>query len=209
MKGKENEMSKRKLFELGGIASAVVLIGFGIGALVMGIDGRDTVRSNLKQEQISFGDAAKDPTVPAKYSGQLVDTGDEARAFAVMMRGHALEATNGLTYAQMGRFLAADGKGEDGQGGTNSADLAATDPKTGEPVSNPARQTWVTETALSTALNTAYMAERISLFSIVVGIALLLAGVGFGVLAIGGALRRIEARQPAAKLAAGQPIPTS
>jgi hypothetical protein len=47
----------------------------------------------------------------------------------------------------------------------------------------------VIETALSTALNTSYMAERISLFGIVMGVALLLAGIGFGILAIGGALR--------------------
>jgi F0F1-type ATP synthase membrane subunit c/vacuolar-type H+-ATPase subunit K len=38
-------------------------------------------------------------------------------------------------------------------------------------------------------LNTAYMADQISLFGIVVGIALLLSGIGFGILAIGGALR--------------------
>ena len=41
----------------------------------------------------------------------------------------------------------------------------------------------MTETALSTALNVSYMAEQLSLFSLVVGIALLLAGVGFIVLA--------------------------
>ena len=52
---------------------------------------------------------------------------------------------------------------------------------------------WVTETALSTALNVSYMATQLSLFSLVVGIALLLAGVGFIVLAAGGALRRGEA----------------
>jgi hypothetical protein len=50
----------------------------------------------------------------------------------------------------------------------------------------------VTETALTTALNTAYMAEQLALFGIVVGVALLLAGIGFGVLAIGGALRNQE-----------------
>jgi hypothetical protein len=42
---------------------------------------------------------------------------------------------------------------------------------------------------LTTALNTSYMAEQISLFGIVVGVALLLAGIGFGILAIFGALR--------------------
>jgi hypothetical protein len=49
---------------------------------------------------------------------------------------------------------------------------------------------WVTETALSTAVNVSYMATQLSLFSLVVGIALLLAGVGFIVLAVGGTLKR-------------------
>ena len=55
-----------------------------------------------------------------------------------------------------------------------------------------ARNLWVTETALSTALNTSYMAESLSLFGIVVGIALLLSGIGFAILAVGGTLRRTE-----------------
>ena len=182
----------RKLFEIGGLVAAVVLIAFGVGALVMGVNGRSTVRDNLAQEQISFGDAAKDPTVPKQYSGELVNTGDKARAFAKMMRRHTLVATKGLTYAQMGRFEAKPGapaKATDGQGGTNDPAYAATDPQTKQPVSNPARNIWVTETGLTTALNTAYMAERISVFGIVVGIALLLTGFGFAILAIGGALR--------------------
>jgi hypothetical protein len=185
----------RKLFEIGGLVAAAVLIAFGVGALVMGIDGRSTVRDNLAQEQIYFGDAAKDPTVPKQYSGELVNTGAEARAFANMMRGHALEATQGHTYAQMGRFQAKPGApaaATDGQGGTNDPKYAATDPQTKQPISNPARNIWVTETGLTTALNTAYMAERISVFGIVVGIALLLTGFGFAILAIGGALRNRE-----------------
>jgi hypothetical protein len=36
------------------------------------------------------------------------------------------------------------------------------------------------------------MAEQLSLFSIVVGVALLLTGIGFSILAIGGALRNPE-----------------
>src|SRR5213593_4872235 len=186
-------MNIKKALEWGGIAAGVVLIAFGVTALVMGVSGRSTVRDNLAAEQIYFGDAATDPTVPKQYSKQLVNTGAEARAFAKMMRGHTLEATHGLTYAQMGRFVAKPGtpaKLTDGQGGTNDPKYAVTDPKTG-PVSNPARNIWVTETALTTALNTAYMAERIALFGIVVGIALLLSGIGFLVLALGGAIRRV------------------
>jgi len=41
----------------------------------------------------------------------------------------------------------------------------------------------VTETALTTALNVSYMAERLSVFGLVVGIALLLTGVGLVILA--------------------------
>ena len=41
---------------------------------------------------------------------------------------------------------------------------------------------WVNETALTTALNTAYFAESVATFAIVMGIALLLAGLGFAVL---------------------------
>src|SRR5207237_10205911 len=80
----------------------------------------------------------------------------------------------------------------DFQGGTNDPTYAAANPTTKQPVSNGRRDLWVTETALTTALNTSYMASQISLFGIVVGIALLLSGIGFGLLAIGGALRNPE-----------------
>jgi hypothetical protein len=103
------------------------------------------------------------------------------------MRKHALEATGNQTYAQMGRFLDKNGNP------TSDESKAAKDPKTGQPVENGKRQLWVTETALSTALNTAYMGERIGLFGIAMGIALLLTGIGFLVLTLGGALRRSEA----------------
>ena len=111
-------------------------------------------------------------------AGEEIDTGSEARCFAEYMRIHALEASGGLTYAEMGRYATADGSAK----GTNDAEQAVKD-DAGQPVSNSARNLWVTETALSTALNVSYMAEQLSLFSLVVGIALLLAGVGFIVLA--------------------------
>jgi hypothetical protein len=94
------------------------------------------------------------------------------------MRKHTLEATGGQTYAQMGRYLDDSGKP------TNDEKAAATDPKSGKPVENPLRQLWVTETALSTALNTAYFAESVATFAIVMGFALLLTGIGFLVLTI-------------------------
>jgi hypothetical protein len=187
----------RKFFEIGGLVAAAVLIAFGAGALIMSIQGRNTVRDSLRVEQI-VGSPDMTPALiaaEAKKAGlptsialptvavanKAIDTGARARAFASYMRIHTLEASGGLTYAQMPRFASADGKG------TNDEKAAVQ--VNGKPLDNPVRNLWVTETALTTALNTSYLAERISLFGIVVGIALLLSGIGFGVLAVGGALR--------------------
>jgi hypothetical protein len=124
-------------------------------------------------------------------AGQSVDTGSEARCFAEYMRIHALEATGGQTYAQMPRYATADGKG------TNDAAQALT--RNGQPVSNAARDIWVTETALTTALNTSYFAQSVALFAIVMGAALLLTGIGFlllttGLLAATGEAIRVRRR---------------
>ncbi len=215
----------RKAFEIGGILAAAVLIAFGIAALVMGIGGRSTVNSSLKQEQISgtpdmtpAGIAAEVKTIrtaqaelatkfkavgvpftatkvsipTSSVAGKLVNSGDRARTFAEYMRIHALGATNGLVYSQMGRFIAKPGtpfKYTDGVGATSDPKWALLDSKTKQTVDNGRRNLWVTETALTTALNASYMASQISLFGIVVGLALLLSGFGFAILAAGGALR--------------------
>jgi hypothetical protein len=102
------------------------------------------------------------------------------------MRTHAIEGSGGLVYAEMGRFVAADDP--ENPAGTSDEAGALKDEK-GNPVPNTARNTWVTATALSTALNMSYMAEQVALFGIVVGIALLLAGIGFLILTLSGALR--------------------
>jgi hypothetical protein len=115
------------------------------------------------------------------------------------MRKHTLEATGGQTYAQMGRFLDANGKP------TSDEAKAAKDPKTGQPVENGLRNMWVTSTALSTALNTAYFAESVATFAIVMGIALLLTGVGFLVLSI----RLLLPATAAKKVRAGTAVPAA
>jgi hypothetical protein len=111
---------------------------------------------------------------------------------AEYMRVHTLEATHGFTYSQMGIYTAKPGTPKAQLmpgGGTDNLAYAAIDPTTKAPVQNSARQIWVTYTALGTALNTSYMADQLGLFGIVVGIALLLSGFGFAILAVGGALR--------------------
>jgi hypothetical protein len=175
----------RRFWEIGGFVAGAVLIIFGIVAIVLGVNGYNTVRDSLADEQIVFG-TTDDPAVAehaSQYAGQQVKTGDQARAFALVMRTHTLESSNGLTYSQMGRYQATDAKGEDGQGGTNDAATAAKDPNSGQPVSNPRRDLWVTETALTTALNMSYMAEQLAIFGLVVGVALLLTGIGLVIVA--------------------------
>jgi hypothetical protein len=175
-------MKGKKAWEIGGFLAGGLLIVFGVVAIFMGINGYNTTRDSIKAEGITFG-SADDPAV-AKYAdqwaGEQVTTGDQARAFAKVMRMHTLESTGGLTYAAMGRYQSA-AKPED-PAGTNDEAAAAKDPN-GQPVSNGARNIWVTETALTTALNMSYMAERLSVFGLVVGIALLLTGAGLVILA--------------------------
>jgi hypothetical protein len=198
----------RKALEIGGIVAAVVLIVFGVVAVVLGVNGRDTVTSSLTQENITgspdmtpsaIAGEAKGAGLPASTSlptcnvaNQAIDNGDRARCFASYMRIHALEATGGYTYSEMGRYEAKPNTPKSelaAGGGTENEKFAVADPATGLPADNGARNVWVTETALSTALNTSYMADRLSLFGIVIGIALLLTGIGFAVLVAGGAVR--------------------
>lgn len=200
----------RKALEIGGFIAALVLIAFGVGAIIMGANGRDTVTESLEQERIT-GTPDMTPSEIAKAAKSAgltnvdlpsctvaekpVDSGERARCFAQYMRVHALEASGGYTYSQMGRFEAKPGapKSELAEGGgTENEEFAVKDPKTGEPVDNGVREVWVTETALSTALNASYMADRTALFGIVVGIALLLAGIGFAILVASGAIRDPE-----------------
>ena len=175
----------------------------------MGVTGHSTVRSSIKQEKIvgsgdmtpaAIAQEAKDAKLPASITlptcsvaNQAITNGDQARCFARYMRIHTLEATGGYTYSQMGRFQAKPNtpKSELAVGGGTSNDKWAV-LANGRPADNGLRNLWVTETALTTALNTSYMADRLSVFGLVMGIALLLSGIGFGVLAVGGALRSPE-----------------
>ncbi len=70
-------------------------------------------------------------------------------------------------------------------GATSNPDWAQVDPETQRPVDNAARNLWVTETALATGLDVAYMSSLLVLFALIVGIALLLAGGGLLVFALG------------------------
>jgi uncharacterized membrane protein YidH (DUF202 family) len=201
-------MTKRKLLEWGGVAAGVILIAFGVGTLVLSIAGHNEVRSQLEREAIvgspdmtpdEIAKGAQEAGLPdsiqlptCSVAGEEIDTGSEAKCFADYMRIHALESTGGLSYAEMGQYVSAADPSD--KAGTNDPAAAQKDAD-GNPVSNGARNIWVTETSLSTALNTSFLAESTALFGIVVAVALVLAGIGFIILALGGALRRSRAAE--------------
>jgi hypothetical protein len=237
---RRQEMKHRLLFEIGGYVAAAVLVAFGIAALVMGMNGRNTVNSSLTQEQIvgtpdmtpqaiagevTAAKAAQQKlfaslqkagvsmtaspidTPNCSVANKSINNGSRARCFAKYMRIHTYGATSGLTYSQMGRYIAQPNtplKFTDGLGATSDPTKAATDPQTKQPVNNGRRDIWVTYTALTTALNTSYMASQLALFGIVVGIALLLAGLGFAILAF--AIFRVPAMAPKSKEAKPAPV---
>jgi hypothetical protein len=102
----------------------------------------------------------------------------------------------------VGRFQSA--AKPDDPAGTSDEEAAAKD-ESGQPIANGARNIWVTETALTTAF-VSYMAERVSVFGMVVGVALLLTGVGLVILAFavfGRRERAKEAVRSTAPIAAG------
>ena len=110
---------------------------------------------------------------------------------------HALEATGGKMYAEMDSLPRRLRRGP-----PRATRRPLTKSKNGKPVDNPARNLWVTETALSTALDTAYFAERVATFSIVMGIALLLTGFGFLILTLRVLREPAAGTAPAGKAAA-------
>jgi hypothetical protein len=175
-------MSEGRFLRLGGYISGGVLILFGIAVIALGIWGFAFTRDHIEREQIVFG-PIEDPAVAEhaeQWAGEPVNTGRKALAQAEIMREHTLSGTGGLTYAEMGRYQSAEDPSD--PAGTNDEAAAAKD-ENGEPISNSARNTWVTETALATALDMGFMSEMLSIFSIVVGVALLLTGIGLVILA--------------------------
>jgi hypothetical protein len=187
-------MSTSSARRIAGLAAAAILVVFGIAAVVQGVDGRSTVRNALTLEDVT-GQPQMTPAAIAttarkagltgvamptcSVAGKPIDDGASARCFAEYMRVDALIATGGKTYAQMPRFATKDGAGTD-------IEAQAVKLPNGVGLPNPARNVWITETAIGTALNTSYMAEQISLFGIAVGGAFLLVGLVLGGFALAG-----------------------
>ena len=173
-------MDKRKLLEYGGIASGVILIAFGIGAVAMSINGHNTVVDSLKAgEDHERGDDGDD-AVPDRrgceggraalttislptcsVEGKDINSSSKAQVLRASTCG---SMRSSRPAASPTRNWAATRRRTASPKGTNDFAAAATTRRRASRVSNPARDTWVTETALSTALYVSFMADNLALF---------------------------------------------
>jgi hypothetical protein len=148
------------------------LVGGGY-TVVRGFDAKDQVRAELARQDITTTPDAAIPNVK-------VTDAETAQAMADVIQKHVNEITGGQSYAELGRYLTADGKGA-----TSDENLAMKD-KAGNPVPNPVRDVALTASTLRTGLYTSIMAFNVA--DLVIGLGLAIAVIGFAVGGIGVAL---------------------
>jgi hypothetical protein len=138
----------------------------GAYAIVEGMSARDKVREKLVAQQIV---TPEDASIP----NRTVDDVATAESMAEIIDKHAMESTGGIGYAEMGRFMTADGD----PAGTNDPEEAVVGDN-GQPVPNPLRNVAFQASALQTSLYTSVMAFEISRLVIGLGLAFVLLGIG-------------------------------
>src|SRR5580765_727364 len=154
-------MGRGRLFRIGGIVAGAVLIAFGVVTVVLAIYGQHTVTTELNrqkivgtpdmtpsaiQEEVNKAGLKNIDLPSCSVAGKEINSGTRARCFAQYMNVHALLATGGYVYSEMGQYTAKAGtpKSELAPGGgTNNPQYADVDPTTNQPVSNGARNVWV------------------------------------------------------------------
>ena len=164
----------KKLFPILLIVVGLAFIGGGGYTVYRGLDARDQVRDELIAQNITTPEDASIPNA-------RVDDVATARSMADIIDVHARESADGLTYAELGRFMAANG---DVAGTSNEADALLDD--TGKPVPNGLRNSAFQASALRTSLYTSVMAFEVS--NLVLGIGVLLLVLGIAVSGVGIAL---------------------
>src|ERR1044071_7557158 len=155
-------------------------IAFALAGLVVagaGVYIRNFVVQQLTAQQITTPEDASIPNAP-------VDGIATALSMANIIQHHAADSSNGLTYAQMGRFAIEGGD----PAGTNNADGALKDAN-GKPVPNQARNTQLTAASLVTSLSLSAMAIGASYGAIALGVGftvlgIVIAGLGYALLGL-------------------------
>ena len=157
-----------RVFSIGGYLAAAVLIVLGIAVIVVGVVGRSYVQDQLQKEKIvGSDDMTPEGIKPGIQKAGLQDVTIPSCSVAGEEVDTGKEAKCFADYMRIHTLEATGGK--------TYAEM---------PQDSPQRDIWVTETALTTALYTSFFAENVALFSIIVGIVMLLVGIGFVVLTV-------------------------
>jgi len=165
-------MNKLRLFPLAVIVIGFVFAATGVVATAGGFWINGFVIDQLEAQNITTPGDASIPNAP-------VNSIETALSMADIIQVHALNYTDGLTYAEMGRFATEDGSAA----GTSNPDEALIG-ENGRPVTNSARNTQLTASGLVTSLSLSAMAIGASYGAIALGIAftllgLVVAGIGY------------------------------
>jgi hypothetical protein len=160
-----------KLVSGAGAVVAVVLIALGAMAIYGGNFGQQNVRDRLQPQNISFPPA--DAMSPEEldeigaFAGQKVENGVQAEAFSRYIGGHLEFINEGKTYSET----------------SAAARVEGLDPDTAAELQGKADTLFKGETLRSILLN-AYGWWTVATIALWAGIAMLIAGVGLGILSI-------------------------
>ncbi len=161
-------MNKLRTFPKLVVALGVVFAIAGLLTMGVGIYARSFVTDQLTSQGITTPDDASIPNTPVNNIATALSMAD-------VIQHHAANSSDGLTYAEMGRFAVESGD----PAGTSNAELALKDDN-GDPVPNAARNTQLTAAGLVTSLSLSAMALGISYGAILLGVAFVLLGAVIG-----------------------------
>ena len=160
-----------KMVSGAGAVVAVVLIALGAMAIYGGNFGRQNVRDRLQPQNISFPPAdAMTPQEVAEvgaFAGQKVENGVQAEAFSRYIGGHLQAVNDGKTYSETSAAARQEGL----------------DPKVAADLQAKADTLFKGETLRSILLN-AYGWWTVATIALWAGVAMMIAGVFLGILAI-------------------------
>lgn len=159
----------KKAFPILLIVFGIVFMGAGGYTFLRGVDAKDQVRDELIAQKITTPDDASIP-------GVRVDSARTAQSMADVIAVHTLKATDGRTYSEMGRFLAASG-------GDTSDEKLALKGADGKPVANPLRNVAFQGSALRTSLYTSIMAFNVA--DLVKGLGVIIGVMGLALAGLG------------------------
>lgn len=170
-------MNALRLFPKIVIAVGIAFALAGVGVAGGGISMRTFVGQQLAAQQIMTPDDASIPNAPVTGIATALSMAD-------IIQHHAADSSNGLSYAQMGRFAVASGD----PAGTNQADQALQDAN-GKPMTNQARNTQLTAASLVTSLSLSAMAIGAAYGVIALGVGftvlgIVVAGLGYALLGL-------------------------